>query len=96
MRVGGGRRCGMPAPADEDARAAVVYQPVTVSEPQRAQEGSGCCRGGRPLPGQTLERQLRDLAAPGPGPGGLCPHRRSPSLSSLLFPHSRLTVRREA
>lgn len=95
MRGGGGRRCGIPAPADADARAAVVYEPVTVSEPRRAQEGSGC-RGGRPLPGQTPEQPLRDLAAPGPGPGGLCPRRRSPSLSSQLVPHSRLTVRREA
>lgn len=96
MRVGGGGlRCGIPAPADAGARAAVVYEPVTVSEPHRALEGSDR-QGGNPLPGQTPEQQLRDLAAPGPGPGGLCPRRRSPSLSSLLVPHSRLTVRREA
>ncbi|XP_032199064.1 uncharacterized protein LOC116590837 [Mustela erminea] len=95
MKGGGGRRCGIPAPADAGARAAVVYEPVTVSQPRRAEEGSGC-RGGRPLPGPTPEQPLRDLAAPGPGPGGLCQPRRSPSLPSQLVPHSRLTVRREA
>lgn len=89
MRVGGGRRCGIPAPADLDARAAVVYQRVTVSEPRRAPGGLGC-RGGSLLPGQMPEQQLRDLAAAGPGPGGLCRRRRSPSLSSPLVPHSRL------
>nr|XP_044601654.1 translation initiation factor IF-2-like [Equus asinus] len=94
-RRGGGRRCGIPAPADAGARAAVVYEPITVSAPRRAQEGSGC-RGGRPLPGQTREQPLRDLTAPGPGPGGLCPRSRSPSRPSPLVPHSRLTVRREA
>lgn len=41
----GGRRCGIPAPADAGARAAVVYEPVTVSEPQRGQAGSGCQEG---------------------------------------------------
>ena len=42
MWVGGGRRCGISAPADAGARAAVVYEPVTVSEPRRAQDGWSC------------------------------------------------------
>lgn len=76
-----------------DARAAVVYKPVTVSEPQRARRRRARAAGGA---GQTPELQLRDLAAPGPGPSGLYWRSRSPSLPCRLVPHSRLTVRREA
>lgn len=76
-----------------DARAAVVYKPVTVSEPQRARRRRARAAGGA---GQTPELQLRDLAAPSPGSSGLYRRSRSPSLPSRLVPHSRLTVRREA
>lgn len=44
----GGRRCGVPAPAEAGARAALVYEPVTVSGPRRAREALAAKEGGRP------------------------------------------------
>lgn len=66
--VGGGRRCGISAPADAGARAA-VYEPVTVSS-HGARRTAGAAREGAPPWPDAKEMRLRDLAAPGPGPAG--------------------------
>lgn len=63
------------------ARAAVVYEPVTVSEPQRGQEGSGCQRG---LAKQHSSSYVTSLL-PAPGPAGCAGAAAAPPFPPGLF-----------